>query len=175
MDGGDKWHNFTNNMPPVATHFIALQKTTNDLVLGTHGRGIIIIDDVSPLRELTKEVMSKPLYFFESSPTQIKDTDSFSGGFGNETQFVGGNSSSQVQLKYYLSKRHTFGKMIMYILDSKGDTITNLTPGKSKGINIVQWSYSRKQPKVAKGKTFSFGGFTTPKMSAGTYRALLVK
>ena len=50
-------------MPPVAIHFIDLQKQTNDLVLGTHGRGIIIIEDISPLREITSEVLKSKLHF----------------------------------------------------------------------------------------------------------------
>jgi len=49
--------------------------------------------------------------------------------------------------------------MTLEIQDLEGNKITTLSPGKSKGINIVNWSYSIKQPKVSKGKTFSFGGF----------------
>ena len=175
LNGGEKWYKFTNNMPAVATHFIALQKQTNDLVLGTHGRGIIIIDNIAPLRELNETIQNKTLHFFESQPTVIKENKHFSGGFGNETQFVGANKSSQAQIKYHLKKRHTFGKMSMVIVNSKGDTLSELTPGKAKGINIVNWSFMRKQPKVAKGKTFSFGGFTTPVLPAGSYRAKITK
>ncbi len=175
LDGGKSWKKFTNNMPAVAVHSIALQKETNDLVMGTHGRGIIIIDDISPLRELNAEVMAKKLHFFDSKPTVINEKSSFSGSFGNETQFVGRNETTNAQIKYYLSKRHTFGKMTMEIQDMEGNTIVELGPGKSKGINIVNWSYTRKQPKVAKGKTFSFGGFTSPKVPAGTYKAVIKK
>jgi hypothetical protein len=175
LNGGEKWYKFTNNMPAVATHYITLQKETNDLVLGTHGRGIIIIDDISPLRELNEATQKKTLHFFESKPTVIKETQNFSGNFGNETQFVGANKSSQAQIKYHLKKRHTFGKMTMAIVNSEGDTLSELTPGKSKGINIVNWSFRKKQPKVAKGKTFSFGGFTTPVLPAGKYIAKIAK
>ncbi|WP_430906867.1 WD40/YVTN/BNR-like repeat-containing protein [Maribacter sp. 2-571] len=175
LNGGKSWKKFTINMPAVAVHSIALQKETNDLVMGTHGRGIIIIDDISPLRELNAEVMAKKLHFFDSKPTVINEKSSFSGSFGNETQFVGRNETTNAQIKYYLSKRHTFGKMTMEIQDMEGNTIVELGPGKSKGINIVNWSYTRKQPKVAKGKTFSFGGFTSPKVPAGTYKAVIKK
>ena len=175
LNGGERWYKFTNNMPAVATHYITLQKETNDLVLGTHGRGIIIIDDISPLRELNEATQKKTLHFFESKPTVIKETQNFSGNFGNETQFVGANKSSQAQIKYHLKKRHTFGKMTMAIVNSEGDTLSELTPGKSKGINIVNWSFRKKQPKVAKGKTFSFGGFTTPVLPAGKYIAKIAK
>ena len=175
MDGGAQWYKYTNNMPAVAVHFIALQKQTNDLVLGTHGRGVIIIDDVSPLRELTAENMQKKLHFFNAKPTIIDEEASFSGSFGTETQFVGYNETTAAQIKYHLKKRHTFGKMSMLILDAKGDTISELGPGKTKGINIVNWNYNMKQPKVAKGKTFSFGGFTTPTLPAGEYTVRITK
>lgn len=175
LDGGENWKKFTNNMPSVAVHSVELQKATNDLVMGTHGRGVIIIDDISPLRELTPEVMKKKLHFFKSQPTTMNESSSFSGSFGGETQFVGRNKSTQAQIKYYLPKRHTFGKMTMEIQDMDGNKIVELGPGKSKGINIVNWGYSRKQPKVAKGKTFSFGGFASPKVAAGTYKAIITK
>ncbi len=175
LDGGKNWKKFTNNMPSVAVHHLELQKRTNDLVMGTHGRGVIIIDDISPLREINEEVLNKTLHFFDSPVTTISETSSFSGNFGGETQFVGPNKTKNAQIKYFLKKRHTFGKMLMEIQDSDGNVVAELGPGKSKGINIVNWNYKRKQPKVAKGKTFSFGGFTSPQVPAGTYKAVLTK
>lgn len=175
LDGGKIWKKFTNNMPSVAVHYIELQKATNDLVMGTHGRGVIIIDDISPLRQMNDEVLNKTLHFFTSEPTVINEESNFSGGFGAETQFVGQNKTTNAQIKYYLKSRHTFGKMTMEIQDMAGNKIVELGPGKSKGVNIVNWAYTRKQPKVAKGKTFSFGGFTSPKVPAGTYKAVITK
>ena len=62
INGGDTWNKFENNVPPVAIHHLELQKNTNDLVLATHGRGIIIIEDISPLREINQESLSCLLY-----------------------------------------------------------------------------------------------------------------
>ena len=174
-DGGNHWEKFTKNVPPVAVHFIDLQKQTNDLVLGTHGRGIIIIDDISPLREITTEALKAKLHFFRSKPMKLSDESGFSGSFGAETQFVGENANRSPQIKYLLPKRHTFGKMSMEILNSQGEVVSKLSPGKSKGINIVNWSGNMKQPKVAKGKTLAFGGFTTPRVQAGSYTAVITK
>ncbi len=175
INGGKKWHKFENNMPAVAVHFIDLQKQTNDLVMGTHGRGVIIIDDISPLREINQKTLDKKVHFFKSKPTTIHEGNGFSGSFGTETQFVGRNPSRAVQIKYYLKKRHTFGKMSLEIQDLEGNVISILSPSKTKGINIVNWNHSIKQPKIAKGKTFSFSGFTTPNVEAGTYKAVLKK
>jgi len=174
-DGGKNWEKFTKNVPPVAVHFIDLQKQTNDLVLGTHGRGIIIIDDISPLREINAEVLKSKLHFFSSKPMKLSDESGFAGSFGAETQFVGENANRSPQIKYLLPKRHTFGKMSMEIKNSKGEVVSKLSPGKSKGINIVNWSGNIKQPKVAKGKTLAFGGFATPRVEAGSYTAVITK
>ena len=175
LNGGQSWSKFTKNMPSVAIHFIDLQKRTNDLVMGTHGRGVIIIDDISPLREFSTEMMTKKVHFFDSKLAVMIDQSGFSGSFGTETQFVGRNPLRGAQIKYLLPKRHTFGKMTLEIQDMEGNMIVSLGPGKSKGINIVNWNFTIRQPKVAKGKTFSFGGFTSPKVKAGTYKAVLTK
>ncbi|MBU1012127.1 MAG: hypothetical protein KKG99_03925 [Bacteroidetes bacterium] len=175
LDGGLSWTKFTKNIPPVAVHYIELHKKTNDLILATHGRGIIIIDDISPLREITSEVINKTLHFFTSKPTVMKDQGGFASSFGTEVQFIGANPTSAAQIKYLLPKRHTFGKMTLEIQDMDGKVISTLGAGKSKGINIVNWSYSIKQPKVAKGKTFSFGGITSPRVKAGKYKAVITK
>lgn len=174
-NGGKNWNKFTNNMPAVAVHFIDLQKRTNDLVMGTHGRGVIIIDDISPLREINNDVFNKKVHFFTSKPTVMFEEGSFAGSFGAETQFVGANPSRAAQIKYFLNKRHTFGKMTMEIQDKDGNVVSKLSPGKSKGINIVNWNYRMKRPKVATGKTFSFGAFATPMVEAGTYKVVMKK
>jgi photosystem II stability/assembly factor-like uncharacterized protein len=174
LDGGLSWAPFRNNVPPVAVHYLELHKKTHDLIIGTHGRGIIILDDISPLRQLNTQSLSAPLHFFESAPTVMSDKSNF-GGYAGSEEFVGSPKNSSAQIKYYLKSRHTFGKMSMEIQDAAGTKIADLEPGKAKGINVVNWGYTRKQPKVARGKTFSFGGFTSPRVPAGTYKAIIRK
>ena len=174
IDGGKNWSRFTNNMPATAVHFIDLQKKTNDLVLGTHGRGVIIIDDISPLRQINQEVLNKDVHFFKTKSYTIQEEGGFGGG-STELQFVGNNPSSSAQIIYYLKKRHTFGKMTLSVQDLNGNEIVDLTPGKSKGINIVDWNFRTKGPKVAAGKTITFGGFTAPRVPAGQYKIVLTK
>ncbi len=175
IDGGKNWNRFENNMPATAVHFIDLQKATNDLVMGTHGRGVIIIDDISPLRELSQGVLAKDVHFFKTKPFVMQEESGFSGNFGTETQFVGQNKSKSARIVYYLKKRHTFGKMKTEVQDMNGNKITNLSPGKSKGINIITWSFNTRTPKMAQGKTLSYGGFTSPRVPAGKYKIIMTK
>ena len=97
------------------------------------------------------------------------------GGTSSETQFVGRNPYDGAKVIYYLSKRHTFGKMKMRVLDSQGNFVTSLTPGKKKGINIVGWNFTSNVPVVAKGKTITFGGMVAPRVAAGTYKIVIEK
>ena len=175
INGGDKWSKFTKNVPPVAIHYIELQSNSNDLVMGTHGRGVIIIDDISPLREINETNLSNKLYFFERDEFEIQEFGGFADNFGRETQFIGANSSLSCQIQYLLPRRHTFGKMTMEIQDMEGNKVTTLNPGKTKGINTVEWNYNMRTPKIAKGKTLSFGGFTSPTVPAGKYKVVIKK
>ena len=174
IDGGSNWSHFTNNMPNVAVHYIELSKKTNDLVLATHGRGIIILDDISPLRQITQEVLTKDLHFFDLKPAVIEEQSSF-GGTSGELEFVGNNPSSSAQIIYYLKKRHTLGKMDMEIQDDKGNKIISLTPGKQKGINVVNWDYNTKTPKTASGKILNRAGFISPRVQEGNYKVVITK
>jgi len=174
-NGGARWSKFTNNMPSVAVHYIELQKETNDIVMGTHGRGVIIIDDISPLRNLSQEILTKNVHFFPTADTEMYEEAGFSGAFGSETKFVGENPTRAAKFIYYLKKRHTFGKMKLEIFDQQDQLVTSITPGKSKGINVVNWNFLMPPPEIAKGKTLSFAGFTSPRVPAGVYKVKLTK
>ena len=174
VDGGLNWSHFTNNFPPVAVHYLELQKQTNDLVAGTHGRGVIIIDDISILRQITPDVLAKDVHFFETKPGIMVEQSGFGGG-STELQFVGPNPGSSVKIQYYLKKRHTFGKMTLEVQDMDGNVLSNLAAGKSKGINIVRWNYGGKSPKLASGKTIASGGFQPLRAKAGQYKAVMTK
>ncbi|MEN8247948.1 MAG: hypothetical protein ABFS32_03385 [Bacteroidota bacterium] len=174
IDGGAHWTKFTNNMPAAAVHYIEMHSKTNDLVLGTHGRGVIIIDDISPLRELTQEVLSKNVHVFASKPFIMPEESGFGGG-SNGSQFVGPNRNRSAKMVYYLKKRHTFGKMTIEVQNKDGQVMQKIDAKKQRGINIVTWNYRMKSPKIAKGKTFDFSGFTSPRVPADTYTFVMKK
>jgi photosystem II stability/assembly factor-like uncharacterized protein len=174
LNGGKNWSRFTNKMPAVAVHHIEMHPKTHDLVMATHGRGIIILDNADLLSEINSNLLDKQVHFFKSEPTIMSEKTSF-GGTSTEHQFVGENPSTNAQIIYFLPKRHTFGKMSMELLDSKGNYITKLEPGKQKGINIVEWGFSTRSPKSAKGKTFAGSSLFSPRAEAGTYKVRLTK
>ena len=174
LDGGISWSKFENNVSSAAIHYLELQPKTNDLIIATHGRGIIILDDITPLQALNTEIITKTLHFFDSKPFTMSEKSSF-GGTSSEVQFVGDNPKTDAQIKYLLPKRHTFGKMTMEILDADGKLITTLQAGKQKGINTVEWGFNNQSPKVAKGKTIAGAAMFAPRVKAGKYKVRITK
>ncbi len=71
IDGGKEWVRFEGNVPKVPIYEMVIHPTENDLVIATHGRGILIIDDIAPLRQLSQEVLSSEVTIFPSEPYTI--------------------------------------------------------------------------------------------------------
>jgi len=174
IDGGSVWSQFTGNMPNVSIRDMVIQKRENDLVLATHGRGIMIIDDITPLRYLSKEVVEKDLAFLPSRPYVLRNVGS-QQEYGGNDEFIGKNPPQQAFLTYYLKKRHIFGEMHLEVYDENGRLINKLPAGKRKGINRVPLSIRLKPPKVPKSKSLSFAGFFGPPLAAGNYSVKIVK
>ncbi|GAG05671.1 unnamed protein product, partial [marine sediment metagenome] len=65
INGGRTWTKLNNNMPTVAVHDLVIHPRDNDLIAGTHGRGIWILDDITPLQQATKKVLEADAHLFE--------------------------------------------------------------------------------------------------------------
>ena len=71
LDGAKHWLPLKGGMPPVAVRDLEIQRRENDLVVGTFGRGIYILDDYAPLRGLTKDALAKPAAIFPVKPALL--------------------------------------------------------------------------------------------------------
>ncbi len=69
-DAGASWTKFTAGVPTVSVMDMAIQQRENDLVLGTHGRSIFVIDDYSALRGLNRETLNQRLQVLAATPGQ---------------------------------------------------------------------------------------------------------
>jgi len=64
IDGGANWVKMKSGIPTIAVRHLAIQQRESDLVAATFGRGFYILDNYSPLRELSKELTEKEAYIF---------------------------------------------------------------------------------------------------------------
>ena len=67
-DDGENWQSLMSNLPPSPMYWIDVQEHFNDLVVGTYGRGIWILDDLSPLQQLNPNITNKEAHLFDIKP-----------------------------------------------------------------------------------------------------------
>lgn len=177
IDGGANWARFSNNLPKVAIRDMVMHPEEHSLVMATHGRGIIIIDDLSPLRQLNDEIMGQKVQFLATEPTIIRDPGTGGNSFSGAGNFVGQNPGSSAEIVYYMSRRHTFGKMFVEVYDSRDSLIKTLPAGKRAGINVVAMPVRLDRPKAAptNNRMALFGTAFGPSLEAGTYKVKLHK
>jgi photosystem II stability/assembly factor-like uncharacterized protein len=175
IDGGKAWAAFKgDDFPAVAVRDLVLQPRDNDLVIGTHGRGIWIIDDITPLRSLSAELLAKEAAFVGARPTQQRISGP--GGWANGSAvFVGKNPSNGAVITYYQRTRHLFGKQKLEILDASGRVVDELPASKRRGLNRVVWSMREKPPRVPPAVQLAYAGTQGPRVLPGTYTARLTK
>ncbi len=176
IDGGQNWARFKNNMPKVGVRDMVIHPRDHALVMGTHGRGIIILDDLTPIRQLSKEMASSSFTFLETAPTIIRDPGAGGDWFGGSGNFTAQNPSSAAQITYFMNRRHMFGKMYIEIWKD-GELLRTLPAGKSAGINIVDLPTALKKPKAAptKNRMALGGSLFGPNLPAGEYEVKVVK
>ena len=177
VDAGANWARFENNVPKVGVRDMVIHPRDHALVMGTHGRGAIILDDITPLRQIKPEILGEKVAFLETEPTILRDPGAGGGWFGGDATFVGSNPNSAAKIVYYMNKRHTFGKMFIEVYDQEGNLFTTLPAGKSGGINIVEMPTALKKPKSAPtdNRQALFGTLFGPNLDAGKYKVRLVK
>ncbi len=174
VDGGRQWVHYKEDFPKVSIRDLVIQPDESDLVIGTHGRGIYIIDDISPLRQITPEVLASDVYIFDAEPYVMR---SRGGGmqFSGSAEFVGDNPSEVAKIAYYLKKRHLFGDMKFEIFDSEGKLVKTLPGSKRKGINRIDWQMRLKPPKVPPAKTLAYQALEGPLAAEGVYTVKMTK
>ena len=175
IDGGQSWAGFKGDkFPAVAVRDLAIQPRDNDLVIATHGRGIWIIDDITPLRALSTDLMSREAAFVTARPVQQRISGP--GGWANGAAvFVGENPPGGAVITYYQRTRHLFGPLKLEIVDASGRVVDELPASKRRGLNRIEWSMREKPPRVPPAVQLAFAGTQGPRVLPGTYTARMTK
>ncbi|MFT5140558.1 MAG: photosystem II stability/assembly factor-like uncharacterized protein, partial [Rhodothermales bacterium] len=99
IDGGESWTKFTSGVPTVSVMDMAIQERENDLVLGTHGRSVFVIDDYSALRDISEDDFNQRLRVLSATPgQQYSTTPTSSTRFTGNGEYRGPNEPYGVML-----------------------------------------------------------------------------
>jgi photosystem II stability/assembly factor-like uncharacterized protein len=176
---GARWHRLKLNLPTVPVDDILIHPRENDLVLGTHGRSIWVLDDITPLVEIDDTVLASDLHLFSMRPA-IQYRQWSNGGSPGDREFFGANPPVGAIIHYYLKTKPADGEQVRIVVqDKSGKTIRTITNApREAGVNRAVWD-TRMDPPVPPqppgagggGGGGGFGGMAAggPRVDPGDY------
>ncbi len=145
LNGGKKWERFMNNLPTVAVHDLMIHPLYKDVIIGTHGRGIWICDDISALQQMTEDAVSSPTHLFDSR-TATQWTSFSRGGSRGQFLFSGENPPRGALVHYNLGTN--VKDAILEITDMSGEMKLTVKLEGNPGLNRYVWNYSFNPPEL---------------------------
>ncbi|MGH9704571.1 MAG: VPS10 domain-containing protein [Candidatus Acidiferrales bacterium] len=176
FDGGISWAQMRAGMPGVAVRDIAIHSRDNDLILATHGRGIWIVDDITPLRAVNADLLNSEVAFLPTAPSAIT-IPAFEQRSDGDTGYSGRSPDATATVIYYLKKRHLMGELRIDVLDSNGKVVYSTPGGRRRGLNRVDWPTRMKPPKAPPARELAQNPYALfgPLLPEGTYTVKMVK
>jgi photosystem II stability/assembly factor-like uncharacterized protein len=138
LDAGRQWIDLRNNMPLMAINDLVIHPRDNDLILGTHSRGIWILDNLNALQELNSESLAADFELFSvPDAEQIRYTRAFA--HAGDMLFRGENPPAGALVDYYLKENVSEDDVFLEIYDTDGTLIRALDADTTAGISRVVW------------------------------------
>ena len=151
FDDGGNWRPLQNDLPHAPVYGITVQEHFNDLVIATYGRGFWILDDITPLQQLTAQVLASDVHLFAPRPAyRFRNITAPSTAYDDPT--IGENPRFGASINYYL-KSPLPGGVTLTITDQKGEVVRKLTGTNAAGLNRVYWDLRYEPSKEVRLRT----------------------
>jgi len=174
-DGGRRWAQYKGSgFPQVAVRDLVVHPRTSDLVLATHGRGIWIVDDISPLRALTPAMLSEDAGFLPVG-TAVQWMETFAGWAEGDGTFTGPSRPNEAIIPYYQRSRHIYGDLKIEIFDAQGKLVDTVAASKHRGVNRATWSMHLKPPTVPPAASAAFSAAFGPRVVPGVFTVKMTR
>jgi photosystem II stability/assembly factor-like uncharacterized protein len=171
-DGGGHWLPLRSGLPTNSVQGLMVHPRENDLVIGTHGRGFWVLDDINLVEKLTPEVVASHSYLAPlRRGTQIRDVPRGRKNSGH-TQFVTKNPPRGAIIDYWLGDAAVGQKVGIEIMDGSGKLVRSLAqPAAKRGAQRAVWDLRFEAPPNASASEYRRmpGRFVMP----GTYQVKL--
>ncbi|HVZ50310.1 MAG TPA: hypothetical protein VG916_16110, partial [Gemmatimonadaceae bacterium] len=155
LDRGGHWEKFMNNYPTVRTDDILIHPRDGDMIVGSHGRSVLIADDITPLQQFTAAVRNEDAHLFDIRDAVAYVTDrTLNEHNGGQRLWTGENAPRGSAISYYLKSAASDVKIA--ITDAQGRTLCSGEAPKTAGINRIQWALTA--PMLAGQNGFGGGG-----------------
>ncbi|HKJ33490.1 MAG TPA: hypothetical protein VKA34_16760, partial [Balneolales bacterium] len=138
FNDGKEWHPIQDNLPHVPVSWITIQPEFHDLDISTKGRGLYIMDDITPLEQMDSQILHSDVHLFNSRKAyRFRKTKTYRGSPVDNSR--GKNPTYGASINYYL-KRSTNKPVSIEIINSSGKVIRKITGSGLSGINRVWWN-----------------------------------
>ena len=146
FDRGANWQPFKSNLPTAPVDDIAIHPRENDLILGTHGRAVWVLDDITPLEQISNDILNSDINLFDIRPATMWRIYGHKGSTGHK-MFIAPNPPYGVFLTYYLkAKPGEKEKVKITVTDAEGREVRSFDGAKEAGINRVAWNLRANPP-----------------------------
>jgi photosystem II stability/assembly factor-like uncharacterized protein len=170
---GKSWEKINVDLPNVSVRDLRIQARDRDLIVGTHGRGAYILDDIRPLEELNM-ALGKSLHVFPVREAVLWNMFWRIENLGDRT-YKAKNPEFGAYINFSINQ-DTSDPVVVEIKDSKGNIVTTLEHKEAKkGVNRLVWDLGHDGAKELKNKIeegFSYGTLR-PKVPPGNYVATI--
>lgn len=145
-NGGDQWHQLGVNLPTTLYDDLEIHPRDDDLVVGTHGRSIWILDDLTPLAEWTSDIEDKEAHLFSIQPAQIMQYWK-STSYRGQASYFGENPPQGAIINYYMGEGTD--SVDVEIRNSSGKLVRTLKgAGEAGEIHRLNWNLRHSPPPV---------------------------
>jgi photosystem II stability/assembly factor-like uncharacterized protein len=154
MDDGGHWTPLKSNFPTAPVYDMKFVKAEHDLVVATHGRGVFVFDDLTPLEESDASTLAKDFHLFTVPPAQkwhMWNKRNFFGPAG----FAAPNPPNGAVISYFLKKeievtpeqkkKHQTPVKIV-VSDADGRHVATLYGPSKQGYNRAAWPLQHQEP-----------------------------
>jgi photosystem II stability/assembly factor-like uncharacterized protein len=150
FDDGERWQSLQLNLPHAPVYGMVIQEHFDDLVISTYGRGFWILDDLSPLQQLTPQIQASRAYLFP--PRQAYRFTEIAGNYSmNDDPTVGTNPTYGARIDYWSGSD---APASIDILDAAGKTVRTLHDSTAHaGLNRTSWDLRNTSSRAPRMRT----------------------
>ena len=149
FDEGDTWQPLQAGLPAAPVYWITFAEHMNDLVIATYGRGFWVLDDLSPLQQLTPQVASADAHLFTPRPAYRFREITNNYTTPNDPT-IGSDPAYGAAINFYL---RAAGPVTLTISDETGTVVRTLKPQGRAGVNRVMWDLRHEPTKDVRLRT----------------------
>ena len=168
IDRGEHWVELKSNMPTLPFNDLVIHPRDNDLILGTHGRGVWILDHVNALQELSPEILQQQAALFSISDAEIINYQD-DGAHTGDMYYRGENPAFGAAVDYYLKDSVASEAISLSIYDAQGTLVDEVKATNKSGLHRVMWGLRYQNKNAGTGRSRMSGPYVLP----GLYTAKL--